>query len=220
MQHIKRLVSLVIVSLLLLLGLASWPGGQSHEVAASTADPAIRCTWDFSSMLADLNGCTLFERRLIYDRLPIAKRRSLWAEHLSSFLHPVSLLTAAQQATVRRTIERLDYYITAPSGAEQAKAALENDGMTASRLRAEFGDSLGKAVFATLGPDERAFGHTVGDHPWNGVPALSSNGNRLIYCSCSQVSDWCCQGTCGPFACTAGGNCGTLFMFECNGVCQ
>ncbi|MGH2348221.1 MAG: bacteriocin fulvocin C-related protein [bacterium] len=181
-------------------------------------------------VLERFSACSLPERRLAYADFTLTERRALWRSHLTSFLVKEPRLTPTQQLTLRSIIRSLDSYIDTEN---RARAALERDGFSAARLRAEFGDSLGKALFATLGTDDRLLGHTVGE---TGV-AKSPDGTLLVttshltptpapklpvYCSCSMSSDWCCQGTCGneESDCVTQGGCGTFWLYTCNGLCE
>lgn len=186
---------------------------------------------DLPGALARFSECSITERKIAYAELSLSDRRALWQEHLSSFLDPTSTLTPQQQATVRLVISRLDRYFDSPA---KGRIALERDGLTAKRLKAEFGDSLGKAMFAILGKDERVLGHTSGETRVvigkDGAPSIvyneprdsASTKTRIAYCSCSQTSDWCCHGTCGTMYedCIVSFGCGTLWLYWCNGLCE
>lgn len=126
-------------------------------------------------------------------------RRNLWREHLTSF--KTSGLTSPQRATLDTVIARLDRYVDEP---HIARAALERDGFTPERLKADFGAELAKRIFATLGPV--------------GSANVSSDAQS---CECSSESDWCgsqtscVTGACMPRSCC----CGTLWCYPCDGNC-
>jgi hypothetical protein len=162
--------------------------------------------------------CSLADRKDAYRHLPIEVRRGLWREHLASFLQPRSTLTAAQRAVVVTAMANLDDYIVAHEDSVASRSAMARDGMTAKELKAVFGDSLARAMFAILGPDERVNGHTVGEAP---IEANMPKPKGTPECSCSVVSDWCCHGQCQGGGCAiVEDECGTFWVYQCNGLCQ
>jgi hypothetical protein len=187
---------------------------------------------DPAAILDKLSGCSFPERKEVYFRLSPAERIALWHSHLASFLREGSHLNSSQAATLRLFMSRLATYLSSNG---DGKAALQRDGFSARALRAEFGDSLGKAIFAILGKDLRRDGHTTGETVAyigpDGRAMLTESHSRsdaqplktLPYCNCSQSSDWCCQGTCGTNSSdciTSSMGCGTLWLYRCNGLCE
>lgn len=145
---------------------------------------------------------SMLYRRAAYRALAVEHRRNLWREHLNSFLEPESRLTATQQRVVRGVLAELDRYVDTPA---IAQVNMTRDGLPA-RIRAEFGDSLGAAVFATLG---------------SGQPSPSAPG-AVVGCNCSL--SWGCIGssTCesGTGCTQTESGCGYLWCWPCNGECR
>lgn len=150
-------------------------------------------------------------RKAIYSALTIPERRGLWRAHLESFLGPTSILTAEQQDTVRAVLSRLDRYV---NDTASARRAIKDDGLR-TRLRAQFGDSLSRAIFASLGPRE------IRDD--EGSAGLKKAGVSLGECSCSYSDDWCLSGSIcllGGAGCTfTQGGCGLFWCSDCTGQC-
>lgn len=178
--------------------------------------------WAIPTTLERFSRYPLLYRRVAYDKLNFAQRRSLWREHLESFLGPQSKLTQGQQGILRYAISRLDQYIEAPA---RSHAALERDGFTIPRMRAQFGDSLARTIFFTLGPDEPRLASVQGVRtslPRGNLKESATNkAAQLPDCSCNIGSDWCSSGSsCNTSNCRwLPDGCGTLWCYSCNGAC-
>jgi hypothetical protein len=176
-------------------------------------------------------GYSMLYRKAIYHELSLQQRRALWREHLSSFVGPDSRLTAKQQALVRSVIGGINSYVAAPA---KARDALARDGLTAKRLKAEFGDQLAREIFTDLGGADPRTNETRTSVSNTGTRELAStvsvpNSQKSVkteslpFCSCSVESDWCSHGMCSDIHhdCIATDEeCGTLWCYTCDGLCE
>ena len=152
--------------------------------------------------LSTVSTLPLAYRRAAHELLSLAQRRSLWREHLATFLEPRFALSDSQRATIHLAISRIDRYVDAPG---TSRAALGRDGFP-ELVRAQFGDSLGRVIFATLGPSARLT-------------------ERSGDCNCSRSEDFCGGiggGThCGVTDCvTTITGCGWFWCSSCDGQCE
>ncbi len=192
-------------------------GAAVTTTAETRTRPAPPVSCAAATTLDLFSRCALPDRKVAYAKLPLVVRRDLWRSHLGSFLSTSSQLSTRQRERLQFFASRLDLYVVAAKDTAAARSAMKRDGLTPRELKAVFGDSLARAMFAILGPDERVDGHTVGE-----APRVAENGLRKAtpYCNCSVVSDWCCHGECKAGNCIVVENeCGTLWTFQCNGTC-
>ncbi len=181
--------------------------------------------------LEELSRYPLPYRRAIYHELPARIRKELWAAHLGKYLAVRSLLTAEQVALILEVRDHLDPYLDKTKG-EAARQALHD------RAIKVMGFDLARDIFATLGPPDATEA--------SGVPAFtrlrhspSANSHATlvsvraygvimpairisgIACSCTRQSDWCRNGyACVDGGCDVGGSCGTLWLYDCTGLCE
>lgn len=213
---IRRLLFIVPISLVLgaaILGLAK---------PASTPDCVVAAEWAFenrSNLPATLSEFSTFRmsyRRAIYRELDSLTQMRLWREHFESFLDGDTQLTPEQALYLETLISNVDRYVGNPI---IARKAVSHDSVTVVAKRV-FGDSLARAIVATLGPEEQPI---TRDAPQS-LNSDDSDSNTPPVCSCSYSSDWCyvsvshcilAADDCRP---TTGG-CGTLFCHDCTGIC-
>jgi hypothetical protein len=154
--------------------------------------------------LVGLSKLPMAYRRAAVATLPMSVRRSLWREHISSFISDSTRLTTDQRSIIRTTLAHLDEYVDT-TGA--GKAARIRDGLTTARVNAVFGDSLAAAIFATLGPAD---------------PVVK--GKALPHCDCNRAEDFCSKKPCSTVSqagewCAVVRGCGWLWCDLCDGTC-
>ena len=210
---------LVVVASSLLLGAAPPRPRTDERCAARKAAMKWAATnrLILPRTLKQFSAYSMVYRKAIYHELSQADRESLWREHLTSFLGAGSVLTTEQQATVRFVLSRLDSYVGSSAA---GRAALKRDGLTPQRLKDQFGPTLARLIFSTLGPEEpltlaiqAGSLRTIGERTTKSLP----------YCNCSIASDWCGNGHCGLSSTDCmpvDEGCGTLWCHECDGVCE
>ncbi len=212
-MKVKRTATLGIMTVLVVAVLAA----TRSAPPASTSVAA--CAAASIETLEGFSKCSLPDRKAAYHGLPLTVRRDLWREHLQSFLAPEFALEQPQRSKLEFIISRLDSYVVLRADTALARSARAQDGLSAKVAMALFGDSLARAMFAILGPDQRIDGHTVGEAP---VIAGSPPPKVVPYCNCHIQSDFCCHGSCGnPLGCiSVPDECGWFWTEDCNGICS
>lgn len=160
-------------------------------------------------------------RASIFRGLPAAEQSELWQVHFRLFESAMAPLTETQASVISRARA-----LATPAFFEAAKTPLTPNSvrqLEALRIAAEeaFGQSGARSLLAVLGPED-PIGHDL-------VTAAASSGSNVALaalgappqCLCSVESDycdwWCEGGGCSNGGATGG--CGTMLLYDCDGVC-
>jgi hypothetical protein len=225
-------------------GLCAGAASVALVVAAANPDAIPICArakaWvtanraNLPSTLREISRYPIAYRKAIFVAQTRDIREALWKEQFDHFLLPASPLTESQRNVVRDVRSRVSFYV----GGEEGKAAAKQ---LKPRILAAFGQELGTAVFARLGPPDSASSIVLQEPPRvfqaSMVPFVSAAMFRTAYvrlrhlgagklhpeCSCSTSDPWC-----GYLDCHYGGNgtcdtsssgCGIMLLYGCDGTC-
>lgn len=192
--------------------------GQTHHVPLRNDVATLIDSYDVLSTL-DAAG-----QRRFMATLDTTLREELWAQHIETFLQHNPQLTPEQRSVAYEALGLVKSGIFEISRSDsdwgtrvgQPLATLEHDAkqvLTPAEARA----LLVELAPAALSPRRDLRGHT------DSAAHVRSDGFGDD-CNCSSESNWCdfvtnpdnsCKGPC-----RAQQGCGTLWLYDCNGLCQ
>lgn len=194
------------------------------------SDCAIAQSWaadnsaELPTTLAEMSALPVSYRRAAFRLLPKTTKISLFREHLEGFATPTSNLTERQKEFVREVAAELEVHFDANYSGPDSPLDL--------RIRELFDVRTAREVFASLGPDDPAMsGPRLGDKPVSALFARLDGVVDLVFppqtypdCSCASGSNWCGGSTPKCYLpelsdCVVTWGCGTLFLYECDGLC-
>ncbi|MDP1844747.1 MAG: bacteriocin fulvocin C-related protein [Sediminibacterium sp.] len=155
-----------------------------------------------------------------YTLLQPAEKAELWSRHIKYFIqsHDLSLEQLAFVTSFRSQWIVKDLF-------EKNSPLLKTFALSLPQIRFKAIILLGipdaSSLFIDLQSDRLYYLVKNNTNTIINVPGEAnkyrSNSN---YCKCSQTDPYCNTGTCTSNGCTREAGCGTLWLFECNGVCQ
>lgn len=164
-----------------------------------------------------------------YSKLAVDLRADLWIVHLQRFLDAHPAIDQAERDVVLQAIGLIATGLidrgSDPATTQQARTIVDAFSERALRVmtRADFMDAfvnLGEQPGRrTAGVDQKGLRH----HP--PIIPLCAPGQCSPECTCAGGSDWCDEITnpdqyCNTaILCTPTWGCGTLLLYDCNGIC-
>ena len=156
-----------------------------------------------------------------YSLLQAAEKKELWSMHVKYFIESHKL-NEEQLSFVNNFLSRW-----VVSGLFEKNSSLLNEFTIAL-------PTIKKTAFTVLGIADASelFLNLPADRKYYATGSVTSNESsnsneqrnqfksNSDYCKCSQTDPYCNIGTCASLQCTRQAGCGTLFLFECNGICQ
>lgn len=211
---------------LLALSIGVTAFGRSKEPICKLAEAwAISHRTELATTYEGLSEYSISYRKAAYRLLPKKTQLSLWHTQFNKYIAPNSKLTVAQRQLVQYVDARLEQFMDSTTG----KAFVESEKID-ERIKKTFPLSLGREIFATLGPSEDFILTTVKRAGL--IPDFTFALRKIAAkvglvrfeaggCDCSFNSNYCndSSSACLPNGCGQESGCGTFWLYTCTGLC-